>query len=421
MDTLHGVIEHAARAAIEAMLGDLLARRAAAHGIKLSQRKRTAVARRLLSGDTSVTVKNWWKWWERDVAIDLTQDDLDKIVKAADGFTEKLPGLFTHLSEQMADVMLADLRKRWPKHSKVLRKDAAGFRRRLLKHWEKPIELLRMLHTMALEVGATVNDELTHSAVVHTTPHTFDVLRRSHARGCQITAEVLTLLENGFADGAMARWRTLHEVSVVAALIARHGEDLAERYVRHEVVESKRAADEYQRCAPELGYELMTEGEMLEVRAAFDDVVRTYGAPFATPYGWAAHQLQNPRPTFADIERAADVDHLRAHYRLASHNVHSNPKGIFFQLGLLPETPLLLAGASNAGFMEPGQATAMSLVQITASLVTLQPTLDNAIVLRALSRLSADIPHALGEADASMKAKARHSRSVTDAMLCPPG
>jgi hypothetical protein len=43
-------------------------------------------------------------------------------------------------------------------------------------------------------------------------------------------------------------------------------------------------------------------------------------------------------PTFKDIERAAGIDHLRAHYRMASHNVHANPKGVFFKLGMLEES-----------------------------------------------------------------------------------
>ena len=47
-------------------------------------------------------------------------------------------------------------------------------------------------------------------------------------RACQVTDEIICLLENGFADGAMARWRTLHEIAVVAVVISQHGENLCD-------------------------------------------------------------------------------------------------------------------------------------------------------------------------------------------------
>ena len=64
---------------------------------------------------------------------------------------------------------------------------------------------------------------------------------------------------------------------------------------------------------------------------------------------------------------------------MASHNVHANPKGVFFKLGMLAESQVLLAGPSNAGLADPGHGAALSLSRVTAALVGLQqpPTLDN--------------------------------------------
>ena len=47
-------------------------------------------------------------------------------------------------------------------------------------------------------------------------PFTVEVQTRLHARACQIAREVLTLLYAGFAEGAMARWRALHELAVLS-------------------------------------------------------------------------------------------------------------------------------------------------------------------------------------------------------------
>jgi hypothetical protein len=58
--------------------------------------------------------------------------------------------------------------------------------------------------------------------------------------------EIIVLLENELADGAMARWRTLHEITTVAILIEKYGEDVAERYVNNQIVESKKAPAAYE-------------------------------------------------------------------------------------------------------------------------------------------------------------------------------
>ena len=59
-------------------------------------------------------------------------------------------------------------------------------------------------------------------------------------RGCQVSAEIVTRLAAGFADGAMARWRTLFEIAVIVDIL--HGAT-AERHLDHSDVDAKRAAD----------------------------------------------------------------------------------------------------------------------------------------------------------------------------------
>ena len=59
--------------------------------------------------------------------------------------------------------------------------------------------------------------------------YVFEALSRLLARACRIAEEVLVLLKAGYGQGALARWRALHEVAVVADLIAENGEDCAER------------------------------------------------------------------------------------------------------------------------------------------------------------------------------------------------
>jgi hypothetical protein len=261
-----------------------------------------------------------------------------------------------------------------------------------------PLASLHILLTITRELGDTVNSETREASDVSSQSYLTDVLLRLHARACQITEEIICLLEAGFADGAMARWRTLHEVAVVARFISAHGEDLAERYVLHQAVESKHAMDDYQKCQSHLSYESLEQGEIKAVRDSYFAVITRFGKKFKNQYGWAADHLNGAEPTFKNIECAAGIGRLRAHYRMASHNVHANPKGVFFKLGLLKESEVLLAGPSNAGLADPGSAAAVSLAQISTALSLLQTTVDNTVALQIIAQLVDEIGQAFGEA-----------------------
>ena len=103
-----------------------------------------------------------------------------------------------------------------------------------------------MLTTIAREYGREVKRPA-EGADIRNTTKSFEILFSLHGRACQVAEEVVCLLSNGFADGAMARWRTLHEIAAVGCLIRDHGDELAERYEQHQVIEAWKAALQYQR------------------------------------------------------------------------------------------------------------------------------------------------------------------------------
>jgi len=115
-----------------------------------------------------------------------------------------------------------------------------------------------------------------------------------------------------------------------------------------------------------------------------------YGKAFGGTYGWAAEALGNPNPKFFHIEQSVGVERLRPFFKMASYNVHANPKGVLFRLGLLTKG-VLLAGPSNAGLADPGQNTAFSLTLITSSLIQLCPSLDVIIAVKIMNVLSKEI------------------------------
>jgi len=303
-------------------------------------------------------------------------------------FEAQIERAIPKIATNVAGVLHRQLHRQANKALAIRRKHRDGFQRRLARRWRKPLDLLEMIITIAAEAGADFNNEW-HRKAARKQDFRFEALIGLHARACQIAWEVLALLGSGFADGAHARWRSLHEIAVVALFISQHDNDLAERYLLHDAIESYKAAIQYQKHAPSLGYDLLAEEELNVLRHTRDVLVDRFGDAYDQDYGWAVVALQAKRATIADIEKAAGLEHFRPFYRMASRNVHANAEGIYAKLGLCRNGPdYLLAGASNFGLADPGHGTAIAILQITTALLCSKVSLDNLVIGHVLAMLT---------------------------------
>jgi Family of unknown function (DUF5677) len=257
-----------------------------------------------------------------------------------------------------------------------------GFAERLDERWGGGIRLCELVRIVCLEVGIEHHKEWAPKGGAR-----HHVLSRLHARACQIAGEVLVLMRNGYASGAHARWRALHEITVIGTFIADRDEDLAERYLAYEHVESLAAARDYQRNAEELGYERLPDAEIADMKLNVDQLCGKYGAMFKKRYGWAAHVFGRV-PDYRTVELATELSHYRSYYRMASHPIHAGPKGIAFDIGQVAQGSTMPAGPSNAGLADPGQGLCISLTQITAAFLNLETAAGNAVTIRTLLDLS---------------------------------
>ena len=397
-------------------LADLLDEKLAEYGVKLSPRQKRKLQAHLLAGEGDIFQFRRWAWWDRRrINLSITEEDSQKIERRWDKFLKtQLPELLQVVLDDLSVSILSRIQRRWRRESRRQRRESTRFQSRLYRRWKLGLEHLKLLLTVARELGSGINERLRGPAGLDSR-YRVEVLTRLHARACQVTEEIISLLESGFADGAMARWRTLHEIAVTALFIGNHGEDLAKRYLEHQVVESRKAAHEYKRCQDRLGYDPIDDGEIESIENSYRDLIGRFGSKFGGQYGWAAEYLKVENPTFANIEHAVGIDHLRAHYRLASHNVHANPKGVFFKLGLLAESELLLAGPSNAGLADPGHCTALSLLQVSTALGLLRPNLDSLVALRIMAELESTIGQAFIDAHEQLEEDERdHKNSSAD-------
>jgi hypothetical protein len=330
----------------------------------------------------------------RSAAGNLSIDvgDCSPIIEEfAKAFTDQLPEVLLGIASDIGDFLTKALMRDSRRMLKARRKEAVRYESRLLKSWQQALDGLETMLVIATEAGDDVNQHL-RARTNPETPHLIEAATRLHARSCQIASEVLTLLKSGYSDGAHARWRCLHEVAVVLFFLLQKGEGAAEAYLLHDAIESYRAAMNYQQHCERLGYDRYTDDEMKELADARNAVLERYGSLYGEDYGWAAIQLNKKHTTFRDIENTIEMNHMRPYYRMASHNVHANPKGILFRLGLSrDDQSLLLAGPSVYGLTDPGQGAAISILQTTTALLTIEPNLDRLVLCHTLKSISEQV------------------------------
>jgi len=273
-----------------------------------------------------------------------------------------------------------------------------GFTQRIQHTWGNGLDLLDILLSTSLEMGMEFNKTY-RSEACSNQDMVFEALTRLHARGCQVGREIHVLLTNGLADGAYARWRTLHELAVVADFLKNHDNITAERFLLHEHIDTYKSALQYQKHCSMLGRQPLSKNDMDHLRQRHDTLVARFGRDFKNNWGWAAVATGKTSPNFSDIEKQSGLEHIRPFVKEAHGNVHASAKGTLQRLGLIPEVDILLAGPSIFGLGEPGRNTAFSTLLLTTSLLLLRPTLEHISYVTAMQTLHQEIHDAFYEAE----------------------
>lgn len=376
----------------------LVRRIAEARGLNLTEEHIQTLAKSINGDSGQDEVKVELDGFSED--INITSEDLEAALKTLE---EDIEGraeqsVLTALDELPPGV-LKSLYDDLPEALRHRRGLESQFRYRLFGRWKEGLDRLEMLIMIAQEAGSTYiedindvgsgengNEEPADDASV------LKALIGLHARACRIASEVLCLLQGGLADGANARWRSLHEVAVTALFLTQHGGDIADRYMEHAAIERLNAAEQYQKHCHTLGYEPYTAEEINEIRADADAVIQKYGSDFKRDYGWASQALGTADATFTKVEAALDMAHWRPFFKMACHSVHAGSHALNFCLSLPSNAHgMLLAGPSDAGLADPGHSTAISLTLASVALLTFRPNLDSLVTCNCMQQLCDDI------------------------------
>ena len=334
-----------------------------------------------------------------------TEDERDEALRK---LGESMPEVCNEIADDILDAIKKDAFSGLQEENRqVIR----GFEERLKGLWGEPLDLLELFIALALEAGSAFNIENRDDASKENDAIFYSLIRL-HARACQVSSAILVLMKSGYADDAYARWRSLHEIAAVSSLICKYGQDLAERYLLHEVIQQYKLACEHRKVQGRINEEPIPQEEFDNLKDHRNRLLDRFGKQFKEEYGWAAFELGVARPSFRAIEERAGLDHLRPYYKMASDNVHANSHGTNHRLGsYLNNEKVLLAGPSNASLADPGHSTAISLSQITTTLLSTSVSVDAIVVMRILANLLDEIGESFLRAHHQFVAHSQNSRN----------
>jgi ribosomal protein S17E len=192
------------------------------------------------------------------------------------------------------------------------RKYQRKFEKRLCERWKTPFNLLECLIRISLESGEEHTNKLSKT-IDNTNNFKREALIKIHARALQISNEILVLLKSGYADGANARWRSLHELAVISFFLLDNNNDVAKRYLEHEIVKTFKEAKDYRAYYKKLGFPPIEIKEFNKIKREKEKLCKKYNDRFQDDYGWIPSSLLKDR-NFKALEKLVKLDKLRPFY-----------------------------------------------------------------------------------------------------------
>ena len=317
--------------------------------------------------------------WQKASDAGMTDEEIGKL------FDDAIDGS----AAELADALRKDAPRMLAEHNTI----RTGFEQRLQARWRSALDLYEVVLVSCTEAASDLHDDLTQDAAPPSEhPIKLHALTLLHARACMVASEVFALLRTGHAAGAQARWRTLHEIAVIAFAIGSGTEDVANRYLLHSCIERWKEAECYQDNCGALGQEPYFDSDMAVFRADYDAVVRQYGKGYKEDWGWSKPLFPSPthRPNFDDLEKLAGLGHNKPTVKQSHRTIHSGASGTLDVLELYGRGKVMLAGASNAGLAGPGYGSLIAIYQVTTALLVNGPnevTADNLMILKGIALL----------------------------------
>lgn len=311
------------------------------------------------------------------------------------------------ISRKAGRATVGSLLRSTPKMLAERRPEQIGFEERNYLRWGKAFDLLDSIWVACEETGRKFN-EYNRPQAVREVDHVFEALAYLNAKVLLVSAEMICLMRGGFADGALARWRTIYELNVIALLLRQEGETLAIRYLAHSRVQA------WERIKDEFDPAVATTDDWNR-KADAEAAMSRFGEKMRLHYGWAREITKKDKPTFASIEALIDHEHAKPLYQAASQHIHSNHRFSSDLLGMSEATgERLLVGPSNSGMVTPLVLCAYSMVQSLSTFILHYPNIDRSAIVLALTRLAGKMDKLAKRLERRTLRAARQMRSASN-------
>lgn len=270
----------------------------------------------------------------------------------------------------------------------AVRANIKDFEERNFKRWKPAFDHLEMIWQIAQELGeAHGKDVQERNGNDNNT--TMAALAHIFPKSLLVVQEIICLLKGGFPDGALSRWRSLHEFSLTARYIAQHGEKAATEYLLSFHFSARNAALQINKYSGLTGISGFTETDIHELDARCASAERILGRTIKTAKDGEWPKITVTHPNFASVEKSVNMDHWRPWYKWASRYTHADHRPAHDSLGLT-ETALHinLIGPSNSGFVDPFQLTALTLAQLVETYLKHSINLDRIVHIDVFHELA---------------------------------
>jgi hypothetical protein len=289
---------------------------------------------------------------------DLVDDLKESITDVMEDVTWAISQAVPEALAKVADVISDHMAESALEHASHLKKAHTDRAEEVQRMWGVALDQLDFLRHIVLEWNY---EAVELRSGPYANPNSAFALSRLVARAYEVVGEIITLARAGYADGALARWRSLHEVCVIAMFLAKHSDRCAQMYLSHHQIEELRLLEVDKASGTENAHDTHSDrymGHLCRQKAA---LVNTFGTAFAKDYGWASIELGRAKTTFRDLESHVGLEILRRGYQRANSTVHGGA------LATLTRVSLGVNGVDGAA-VPPAHGCEVAANYATASL-----------------------------------------------------
>ena len=299
---------------------------------------------------------------EVHATINSIVGDLNETIReVSEQIDEAIPQAIQVTLEKMADLIKDELVAQSTEHTeylKTLERLRADTVERL---WGKAADQLNLLRNLVVEWSRAAT-KLKKGPYANTT--TALALSKVTLRAYDMVGEIIALARAGYADGALARWRSLHEICVIAIFLSKQSDKCAQMYLAHSVIEELRLIESNEASGTIGAKSGRVDKYWCALKEHKNQLIQIYGSAFAKDYGWASVELNRAKITFRELESNVGMESFRQSYQHANSATHGGALAALTRISLG-------MNAEYSGEVSPAFGCEVAMSYASGSLATL--------------------------------------------------